>query len=135
MKKKYPTRNGLIISPYELGFHQPTPIELGTRRLVTRHHGYFDYARYDDVRFRSVFRSLIDHVIPMLGTEHNLGQYTLHSMYEAPQRPPDTLMIEVLDDYLALNGIIECAREKKTCETYQIQPEEWTHIKKEYKGS
>lgn len=129
---RYPTRNRLIISPYELGYHQPTPVELGTKRLVTRHHGYFNHARYNDVRFHSVFRSLVDHVFPMLGEEHNLGHNSLHGTYDAPQRPPDALMIEVLDDYLALNGIIECVREKQTCSTYKIQPEEWAHIKKGY---
>lgn len=126
---KYPVRQRLIISPYELGYQQPE--DVGRRRHVNIHHGYFDRHRYD-LRHRSVFRNLITNVYPMLVEEHNAGRDSLHHVYDAPPVPPDALMIDVVEEYLALNGVIECVKEKQTRQTYRIQPEEWQHIKKGY---
>ncbi len=126
---KYPTRGGLIIPPVELGFHAPTPEEYNTRRLTTNHHAYFERHRYD-IRHRAVFRNLVTNVYPLLAVEH----VSLHEQFDAPKRPHDSLMIEVLDDYLVMNGVIECIREKQTRQTYQIQPEEWRHIKRGYRS-
>jgi len=132
---RYPTRrSGLIVPPAELGFTVPTPEQIETRRLCTIHHGHYPRKNYEQTRYASVFRNLITNVFPMLGVEHNLGQENLHSRYDAPKRPHDSLMIEVLDDYLVMNGVIECIREKQTRQTYQIMPEEWRHIKRGYRS-
>ncbi len=127
---RYPTRNGLIVPPQEIGFSVPSPEAMEKRGAVTSHHGYYERARYIDVRFRCVFRNLITNVYPMLAEEH----VQLHERYDAPKRPKDDLMIEVVDDYLTMNGIIECIREKHTRQTYQILPEEWRHIRRGYRG-
>jgi hypothetical protein len=128
---RYPTRQGgLIVPPTELGFHAPTPEQFNTRRLTTNHHGYFERHRYADLRYRMVFRNLVSNVYNLLADEH----VSLHEQFDAPKRPRDSLMIEVLDDYLVMNGVIECIREKQTRQTYQIQPEEWRHIKRGYRN-
>ncbi len=127
---RYPTRGGLILPPSEIGFSVPSPEAIERRGAVTTHHGYFERARYIDVRFRCIFRNLITNVYPMLADEHT----ELHCNYDAPRRPKDSLMIEVLDDYLTMNGVITCVREKHTRQPYDIQPEEWRHIKRGYRG-
>lgn len=127
---RYPTRGKKIISPYELGYHAPTFEEQTVKRLVTQHHGYFEKARYHDVRFRSVFRNLVTNVYPLLASDHT----DLHIEYDAPIMPPDSLMIEVIEEHLSLNGFIECVREKKTKSTYRVEQPEWEHIKRGYCG-
>jgi hypothetical protein len=128
---RYPTRRGgLIVSPYEIGFHEPTLEEQNVRRLVTQHHGYYERARYNDVRFRSVFRNLITNVYPLLAHDHNV----LHQEFDGPVVPPDTLMVEVVEDFLTMHGVITCVREKKTRSTFDIQPEDWRHIKRGYRN-
>lgn len=134
---RYPTRrNGLIVPPAEIGFTVPTVEQLQTRGLTSIHHGYYPAPRFDSERYASVFRNLIDNTYPMLNVEHNQGKPTLHSRYrEGVKRPSDSLMIEVVDDYLMMNGVIVCVKEHRTCSTYQIQPEEWRHIKKGYRNA
>ena len=125
---RYPTnRLGIARSPYEVGFTVPTAEHLNVRRLVTIHHAQFERNRYDN-RYRSIFRNLVTNVYPLLADEHA----ELHHDFDAPRRPRDSLMIEVIDDYLVMNGVIECIREKQTRQTYSIQPEEWRHIKRGY---
>ena len=126
---KYPTRGGILVPPVELGFHDPTPEEIATRRLTTVHHGWWERYKYD-TRHRVVFRNLIDHAFDLLAVEHPL----LHELYDAPKRPHDALMIEVLENYLMTHGVIRCIKEKRTKEVYEIQPEEFEHIKKGYKN-
>lgn len=127
---KYPTRrSGLIVPPAEIGLTVPTPEQLQTRRVCTVHHGYWERHRYD-IRHRAVFRSLVTNTFPLLAEEH----VDLHEKFDAPKRPRDSLMIEVLDDYLVMNGVIECVKEKATRQVYRIQPEEWTVIKKGYRS-
>jgi len=126
---RWPTRrSGLIVPPSELGFTTPTPEQVHTRRICTVHHGYWEHARYNDVRFRSVFRNLVDNTFLLMADEH----LNLHEEYDAPKRPKDSVMIEVVDDYLSMNGVIHCIKEKHTRGVYQIQPDEWHHIKKGY---
>jgi hypothetical protein len=126
----FPTRNGLAISPYELGFTVPTPEQLETRRAVTIHHGQWERDRYTGPRHRTVFRNLITNTYPMLAPEHII----LHEDYDAPVRPKDSVMIDVLDEYIALHGFIECIREKQTRSTYIIMPEAYEGIKRGYKS-
>jgi hypothetical protein len=131
----YPTRrNGLIVPPAELGYTVPTPEQLATRRLCTMHHGNFPRRDYQYARYASVFRNLVPNVFPMIAVEHNLGADNLHGQYSAPKKPHDSLMIEVLDDYLAEHGVIECIREKQTRQTYFIEFEEFQIIKRGYRG-
>lgn len=44
---KYPSRDGLAVSPYELGFTEPTPEQITTHKRVEFHHIYH-YGRYYD---------------------------------------------------------------------------------------
>lgn len=127
---KYPTRNKLVIPPQEIGIPLATPEQQAVRRLTTQHHLYYKRARYEDVRFRSVFRNLVTNVVPLLAHDH----VVLHQEFSDPYMPPDDLMIDVIEEHLCVNGFIECVREKRTRSTYQIQPEEWRHIKKGYHG-
>lgn len=128
---RYPTnRLGLVVLPSELGFAVPTPEQLAVRRLTTIHHGFWERARYNDVRFRSVFRNLVTNTFPLLADEH----LQLHEDYDAPKRPKDSLMVEVVDDYLTMNGVIHCIREKHTRSCFEIQPADWINIKKGYQS-
>lgn len=130
---RYPTHTeGHIVSPYELGYTVPSQLQIDKRK-TTNHHGWYNSAWYQDKRYRQVFRNLTSHVYPMLRNEHNDGDYTLHDKYSPPVMPKDAKMIEVVDDYLAVNGVIECVREKKTSEVYEMQADEWQLIKGLYK--
>ena len=131
----YPVRKGgLIVPPGELGFSIPTPEQLGTRGLCSIHHGYYPVNRFNQTRYGSVFRNLITNTYPMLNTEHNQGQGTLHTRYrEGVFKPNDGVMIEVVDEYLAENGVIRCRRENHTREVYEIQPKDWQHTRLAYK--
>jgi len=126
---RYPTRGGLIIPPAEIGLHAPTPEDLGVRRLTSNHHAYFQKAQYHDIRFRAVFRNLVTNVYPLFVPDHA----RLHEEFDPPKRPKDELMVDVIEEYLSLHGVVECIREKRTREVYQIQPEEWVAIKKGYR--
>jgi hypothetical protein len=125
---RYPTRGGLIIPPYELGYTVPTPADLQARRRTNIHHGYWPWNRYQG-RIEQVFASLITNTYPMLSVEHNQGVDNLHADYGPPPQPSLSQMVEVLDEYISTNGVIECIRHKKTKEHYQLQPEEWNHIR------
>ena len=129
---RYPTkgRTGIIVPPCELGFSVPTVEQLSTRGAVTIHHGYYERARYNDVRFRSVFRNLITNTFPLLSHEHTV----LPHEFQAPRRPRDDMMVEVIEDYLTCNGVIHCIKEKHTRSCFEIQPEEWNAIKRGYRS-
>ena len=128
---RWPTRrDGLIVPPSELGFVAPTVEQLATRRQATIHHGYWERARYNDVRFRSIFRNLVTNTFPLLADQH----LQLHEDFDAPKRPRDDMMVEVIDDYLIMNGVIHCIKEKHTRSCYQIQPEDWLNIKRGYRS-
>lgn len=118
---RYPTRNGLIISPYELGLSIPTEEQLNTRRRVTRHHGYFTRANYNSSRVHSVFRNLVTNTFDLLAEEHE----NLHHDFDAPIKPRETVMIDVIEEYLSLHGTVDCIREKRTHDIYHISPDEW----------
>ena len=122
---RYPIRSGLVIPPSELGY-ATVPYE---RRKVTNHHWYWEKDRYHTARFRAVFRNLVTHVTPLLLEDH----VELHERYSAPKQPSDVLMIDVVDEYLATNGVIHCVKEKSTCTVYQILPPEWASLKGDYR--
>jgi len=124
---RYPSNHGLALPIHELGFEVATP----QRRLTNNHHLYFEKQRYQDKRFRQIFRGLLPHVYPMY-----IGQHTdLHERYSAPVMPSDFLMIDVVEEYLVMNGVIDVVKEHHTAETYEINSEQWQAIKRQYRGA
>lgn len=123
---RYPVRNGRVVPVTELGFEIVTP----KRRVTNNHHLYFDRAWYQDKRYRQVFRGLLPHVVTLSISDHE----ELHDRYSAPIMPPDIQMIDTVEEYLTLNGVIDVVREQRTCEVYQIQTEQWQGIRAQYKG-
>lgn len=122
---KYPLRNGLIVPPTEF-YAPPTEIQLKTRHATNNHHGYYNRGDYvHGPRWRGLFRSLVPHVFPMLVTDH----MNLHEEFDAPKMPSDSKMIEVLDEYVSLHGVLNLVHENKTCETYQLTAEQWGKIR------
>lgn len=122
---KYPCRNGQAISPYELGFQTPSDTQQQTRRRTNNHHAYFSGAQYRDNRVHFIFRNLVTHIYPLLVEEHAL----LHEDYSPPPRPKEAMMVDIIDEYLATNGVVHCIRERQTRERYEIQAEDWQHIR------
>lgn len=122
---RWPSRSGLAVPIQELGFREVPP----ERGRTNNHHLYFERQKYRDIRWRSVFRNLVDHVVTMEVPEHN----DLHRRFTSPKIPADTLMLEVLQDYMDEHGAIDCVREHKTHEVYQIQSGEWEFIKGLYR--
>ena len=123
---RYPSRNGIALPIQEIGFE----IVPQQRGITSNHHYYFNRASYHFIPIRHQFRNLVDHVISMENLEHE----NLHYRFTPPVIPRTELMIDVLDEYLALNGVINCVREKKTNEVYEIQPEQWQIIRGSWKG-
>lgn len=117
---RYPTKNGLCVPIQELGYRVVQP----KRKITSNHHMYFYREEYV-LKFERVFRSLVTNVVPMLTTEHN----DLHERYSHPIVPKTSLMIDVVDEYLALNGVIDLVSEKRTNQTYQITAEQWQRMR------
>ena len=127
---KYPThRNGLIVSPYELEYTQPTDRDI-ERRRTTNHHLYWTKQQYGTTAIRHTFRNLVDHVEPLLRREHE----GLHDKYTPPPIPHEGLMIDVLDEYMALNGVINLVREKATNEVREMSAAHWEQTRLNYKS-
>jgi len=125
---RYPTRNGLIISPYELGYSEPTEQQFNTRGRVTIHHGYYNRQDFRSERLHSIFRNLVTNTYPLLAEQHTDS----HKDYSAPPKPNDFLMQDVIEEYLATNGVIDCIYEKRTRQTHQITPDQWQNIRGGY---
>lgn len=123
---RYPVRSGLAIPPNELGFEIVTP----KRRETTNHHAYWERTLYRDVAHRRVFRGLITNVYTLGIKDHQ----KLHEVYSRPVMPKDIQMIDCVEEYLSLNGVIDVVREKRTCETYQIESDTWQNIKSQYRS-
>lgn len=128
----YPTRSGLIIPVYEIGFTLPTEEQLARRCTTTNHHGYFPGRDYETT-WRRVFRNLTVNMYPMLAKEHNMASGNLHDRFDPPKMPRDGMMIEVVDEILVANGIIECVHSRDTSQTYQVTPEQWASYKEHYR--
>jgi len=122
---RWPVRNGLAIPTAELGFEE-VPHQ---RRLTTNHHNYWSRAQYQDKRYKQVFRGLLPHLTTLPIEVHE----QLHEKYSPPIMPRDSLMIDVIDEYLSLNGVIDVVYEKKTNQTYQIETEQWQSLKGLYR--
>ena len=120
----YPTRNGLIISPYDLGYTRPTNEDLQIRRRVTIHHGNFTKAAYSSTWVGHVFRNLVSNVYPMLNSEHS----ALHERHSPPKPPERTLMIDIVEEFLAEEGIIRIVKEKNTHDFTDLSRERWNQL-------
>ena len=120
--QRYPRyESGLARPVTELGFE----VVEQERGKTSNHHLYYPKRNYTQNPIRHTFRNLVDHVQTMWISEHN----TLHHRYSESQIPPTELMIDVLDEYLALNGIINCVYENKTNQTRQVDAEMWERIR------
>ena len=119
---RYPThKNGLAKTVQEVGYE----VVEQERRKTNRHHLYFTRSRYNEEPIHSMFRNLVDHVQTMWIPDHD----ELHQIYDEPPKPPTGLMVDVLDEYLALNGVINCVYESKTNQTRQVDAEMWERIR------
>jgi hypothetical protein len=120
--QRYPTtKSGLALPITEIGYE----VVERERRLTNRHHLYYSRCWYKDQPIRHLFRNLVDHVVDMRVRDHD----ELHNRFLPPLRPPEGLMIDVLDEYMALNGVLNCVKERKTSEIYQVQQPEWEHLR------
>lgn len=118
---RYPVSNGRVVPVTELGFN----IVPDERGYTSRHHLYWERSWYRERRHRQVFRNLVDHVVTMPSYQHN----TLHDIYDPPVRPKDSFMIDCVDEYLALHGVLDVVFESKTCISREISAEQWQQIR------
>jgi hypothetical protein len=121
---RYPSKNGLAIPVTELGFE----VVERQRGVTTNHHNFWNRCRYQDRGVKQLFRGLVSNVFTLKNEDHEL----LHNRFTPPVIPRTELMIDVLDEYLALNGVINCVHEKKTNEVYQIESDQWQAIRGGY---
>ena len=123
---RYPVnKQGIALPIQEVGFE----VVQHQRRLTNRHHLQFERNNYTSPLQR-VFRGLSSRVVDMWIADHN----ELHERYSAPRVPTDIQMIDCVEEYLSLNGVIDVVREKRTHETYQIESGTWQNIKSQYRS-
>lgn len=137
---KYPSHDGLAIHPYELGFNEPTLEQIQTSRRVEYHHVYHYAGWYDPESdgygaWRQVFRNLLPNVVPLLIEEHNGVPGALHNRYKPPHMPSDRLMIDVIEDQLAINGLIAQHNSRRSQPPRLITPDQWQAKKKRYRSA
>lgn len=119
--QRYPTaESGLALPIQELGY-EVMPIEM---KRTQGHHFYFEKNWYNN-RVRNVFRNLVGHVVRMRPVDHQ----ELHDRFGPPLMLRDYEMVSYLDNVIEENGVLECHKERKLRETYQIQVPEWEHIR------
>lgn len=123
---RYPRIQGLALPIQEIGYE----VVERERRITNQHHLYWPHSYYHNIPIRHQFRNLVDHVQTMRIPDHD----DLHRRFTGPPVPRTELMIDVLDEYIALNGVINCVREKRTSDVYQIEPNQWQVIRESYKG-
>lgn len=123
----WPSHNGLPVPVEELGF-DVVPHERGR---TNNHHTNWPRSRYDGVRYREVYRNLVSNVVTLPVDQH----HQLHHMFRPPRMPADDIMIGVVEEHLSTFGAINCVREKRTNEVYQIQASYWEIIKGQYKSN
>lgn len=121
MKPVYPTRNGLIISPYELGYTVPTEHD-----VTNLHHGQWPWAQLNGHFISATFGSIITNTFRMIPSEHNIGRNSLHHRYSAPRIPSFGVMIDFVDQYLHEHGQIDCVKHKgQTVREYVVTAGQW----------
>jgi len=121
-----PTRDGLVIPPYEIGYTLPTEAQLNSRGTVNVHHGYF-YARdYENGEtWQHVFRNITQNMFPMLVSEHN----DFHDRFDPPIKPRKQTMIDFCDMILEQEGQLVVARRKDIKNPQVILSDQWERIK------
>ena len=123
---RYPVnKQGIALPIQEVGFE----VVQHQRRLTNRHHLQYERNNYTSPLQR-VFRGLSSRVVDMWIIDHN----ELHERYSAPRIPSEVAMIDVVEEYLSLYGVIDVVREKRTHETYQIESGTWQNIKSQYRS-
>lgn len=139
---KYPSDvNGLAVSPYELGFQIPSEQAYDIRGGVEMHHRYHSRAYYNPESdgygaWRQVFRNLEVHIDPLLTVEHNRGfAGSLHDKYTPPRVPKDSTMIEVVEEQLALTGVILLHNYRRSMPPRFMTASQWSATIKRYKRS
>lgn len=120
---KYPTRNGLIIPPYELGFTCP---EVYTKGKTNNHHGYYYKEAYVHSSISEIFANLVQNVYIMDMREH----VKLHNTYDPPVKPKEELMIDVIEEVLAVTGVIQHVSYTNTHKIHEVTTDRWNIIKK-----
>lgn len=118
---RYPTRNGIAIPVTELGYE----IAAHEKGKTNNHHLYFPRGKYVERPLSRIFRGLPLHVVTMLVPEH----VELHHEYDPPKSPPTHQMIDIIDEYLFMNGAINVVSESNTSHTYQVMQSKWEAIK------
>jgi len=138
---RHPSSQGLAVISYELGYAQPTPEQLHVPDLVQMHHRYHSRAWYQPESdgygaWRQVFRNLEAHIDPLFTTDHNRGfRGSIHDRYAPPRMPKDAQMIEVVEEELAIHGVIFIHNFRRS-EPPRIMPAyQWKTITKRYKGN
>lgn len=122
--KRYPVnKQGIAISPYELGYNIPSLEDIKDRETNNHHHHFHSWQYQDQLGF--IFRNLVDNLSPLYFSEHN----HLHRHYEAPKRPRQAVMIEAIEERLAVFGTVEVVLKKCTNHTRLIAPEQWARMK------
>lgn len=118
---RYPTDSrGLAVPIEEVGFEAVPHV----RRTTNRHHLYWTRNRYDKDPLKRVFRNFMPHVQTMRVPDHDL----LHELYDPPKMPNNTLMIDVLEEYMSLHGVIDAVGRHNASEHRIITPAEWNLI-------
>ena len=120
---KWPSSNGLAVPITEMGYEMVLP----ERRKTSQHHLFYERRMYTK-RYQQVFRGLVSNVYTMYIHDHQ----DLHERYSAPVMPKDIQMIDVVEEYLSLNGVIDVVKEHRTSEIYQIESGTWQNIKSQY---
>lgn len=120
---RYPTKGAQLVSPYEI-WDTPTWEDINRRRTIENHHGWFPRTEYN-TRIEKMFRGLVTHVYPLYIPEHR----DLHTGFDAPRKPKEAEMVEVLDEYIATRGALHVVLEKRTRDHYTVEPEQWDRIR------
>lgn len=118
---RYPvTRSGLAVPVQELGYdvvpHQ--------RHRTNRHYMQWTKLEYAGTPVHRIFRGLADRVVDMRLEDHS----DLHQTYSPPRMPSETAMIDCVEEYLSIHGVIDVVYESRTHETYQVEPSRWDLI-------
>lgn len=117
---RYPSRNGIALPVQELGYE----VVERQRGRTSNHHLHHTRESYQGKRHRQIFRGLVTNVQTMWIPEH----VELHNRYSPPVMPSDFLMIDVVEEYLSLHGVIDVVCEQKTNEHYQVTQHQWDRI-------
>jgi hypothetical protein len=120
---RYPVnRQGLAVPVQEVGYE----VVAHQRGLTNRHHLQFDRVNYMRSPLHRIFRGLSSRVVDMWVQDH----IELHDRFTQPKMPTNIQMIDCIEETLAEQGIIECVREKKTHQMYEINLDQWESIKR-----